>query len=121
MAVQVGFQIQHITTVAVTTICESDLLKVFSLSSEYKHFKVRGEENIELSKLLKEATISVNETVDQPSAKVNLLLQVYVNQHDDRLSISNLLTDMSFDVQYLFRLIRAMIEYATYRRSDYPK
>lgn len=42
--------------------------------------KVRQEEKIELAKLLERVPIPVKESVDEPAAKINVLLQAYISQ-----------------------------------------
>lgn len=55
---------------------EIDLFRIFSLSSEFKHIHVREEEKLELQKLAEHVPIPIKESLDEPSAKVNVLLQV---------------------------------------------
>ena len=62
------------------TISEIELLRVFSLSSEFKYVTVRGEEKPELAKLWELAPIPVKEGKEEPSAKVNILLQAFISQ-----------------------------------------
>lgn len=58
------------------TLTEIELFRVFSLSGEFKHLSVREEEKLELQKLMERVPIPVKEGIDEPSAKVNVLLQV---------------------------------------------
>ena len=62
------------------TMSEIELLRVFSLSSEFKFVTVRGEEKAELAKLWELAPIPIKEGREEPSAKVNVLLQAYISQ-----------------------------------------
>ena len=62
------------------TMSEIELLRVFSLSSEFKFIAVRGEEKAELAKLWELAPIPIKEGREEPSAKVNVLLQAYISQ-----------------------------------------
>ena len=62
------------------TISEIELLRVFSLSSEFKYITVRGEEKPELAKLWELAPIPIKEGKEEPSAKVNVLLQAFISQ-----------------------------------------
>lgn len=55
---------------------EIDLFRIFSLSSEFKHVHVREEEKLELQKLAEHVPIPIKESLDESSAKVNVLLQV---------------------------------------------
>lgn len=58
------------------TSTETDLFRIFSMSSEFKHIHVREEEKLELQKLAEQAPIPIKESLDEPSAKTNVLLQV---------------------------------------------
>ncbi|MFG1588276.1 hypothetical protein ACDT12_13475 [Staphylococcus aureus] len=87
-----------------------DLFKIFSLSSEFKHIKVRAEEKMELEKLLGLVPITIKESIDEPSAKVNVLLQAYISRAN--LDGFNLMSDMSFVSQSALRLMRAIFEVA---------
>jgi pre-mRNA-splicing helicase BRR2 len=40
---------------------------------------VRQDEKLELSKLLEKVPIPVKESVDEPAAKINVLLQAYIS------------------------------------------
>ena len=42
-------------------------------------FQVRQDEKLELSKLLEKVPIPVKESVDEPAAKINVLLQAYIS------------------------------------------
>lgn len=53
-----------------------DLCRLFSLSEEFKYVGVREEEKAEVAKLLERVPIPVKEGVEEPSAKINVLLQV---------------------------------------------
>ena len=57
-------------------LSEIELIRVFSLSSEFKQLIVRDEEKLEISKLAERVPIPIKESLDEPSAKVNVLLQV---------------------------------------------
>lgn len=41
---------------------------------------MRQEEKLELAKLLERVPIPVKESVDEPAAKINVLLQAYISQ-----------------------------------------
>lgn len=53
------------------TLSEIELLRVFSLSSEFKHLNVREEEKLELQKLAERVPIPIKESIEEPSAKVS--------------------------------------------------
>lgn len=86
-----------------------ELFRVFSLSNEFKLLpvcppssqsvrrvnpvvQVRQEEKMELTKLLERVPIPVKETVEEPAAKINVLLQAYISQ----LKLDGLLNRSSF-------------------------
>lgn len=85
-----------------------DLFRVFALSNEFRLIPVRQEEKLELAKLLERVPIPVKEGVDEPVAKVNVLLQAYISQL--KLSGFDIVTDMVFIQQSAGRIIRAMFE-----------
>lgn len=85
-----------------------ELFRVFSLSSEFKYISVREEEKMELGKLLDKVPIPVKESMEEPSAKVNVLLQAYIS----RLKLDGfaLVADMVFITQSASRIVRALFE-----------
>jgi len=56
-----------------------ELFRVFALSKEFKLLPVRQEEKLELGKLLERVPIPVKEGVEEPAAKINVLLQAYIS------------------------------------------
>ncbi|CAF0968819.1 unnamed protein product [Rotaria sordida] len=48
--------------------------------AKFRHITVREEEKIELQKLLERVPIPIKESIDEPSAKINVLLQAYISQ-----------------------------------------
>ncbi|KAG1851374.1 Sec63 Brl domain-containing protein [Suillus subluteus] len=62
------------------TMSTLELFRVFALSNEFKLLPVRQEEKLELGKLLERVPIPVKEGVDEPAAKINVLLQAYISQ-----------------------------------------
>jgi pre-mRNA-splicing helicase BRR2 len=85
-----------------------DLFRVFALSEEFKLLPVRQEEKIELAKLLERVPIPVKESMEEPSAKINVLLQAYISQL--KLDGFALMSDMVFVTQSAGRIIRAIFE-----------
>ena len=85
-----------------------DLFRVFALSNEFKLIPVRQEEKLELAKLIERVPIPVKENVDEPIAKINVLLQAYISQL--KLGGFDIITDMVFIQQSAGRIIRAMFE-----------
>ncbi|XP_069799536.1 U5 small nuclear ribonucleoprotein 200 kDa helicase [Dendropsophus ebraccatus] len=90
------------------TLSEIELFRVFSLSSEFKNITVREEEKLELQKLLERVPIPVKESIEEPSAKINVLLQAYISQL--KLEGFALMADMVYVTQSAGRLMRAIFE-----------
>ena len=87
---------------------EIELCKAFSSSEEFENIIVRQEEKVELAKLLDQVPIPVKEGVEEPSAKVNVLLQAYISQ----LSLEGFVlhADMVYIVNSGQRLLRCIFE-----------
>ncbi|KAF5370279.1 hypothetical protein D9758_006929 [Tetrapyrgos nigripes] len=85
-----------------------ELFRVFALSNEFKLIPVRQEEKLELAKLLERVPIPVKESVEEPAAKINVLLQAYISQL--KLDGFVLVADMVFVQQSAGRILRAMFE-----------
>ncbi|CAN6670657.1 pre-mRNA-splicing helicase Brr2p [Trichomonascus vanleenenianus] len=85
-----------------------DLLRIFATSEEFHLVPVRQEESVELTKLLEKAPIPIRESIDEPAAKINVLLQAYIS----RLKLDGfaLMADMVYITQSAGRLLRAMFE-----------
>ncbi|KAF5318824.1 hypothetical protein D9619_010989 [Psilocybe cf. subviscida] len=90
------------------TMSSLELFRVFALSNEFKLLPVRPEEKLELAKLLERVPIPVKESVDEPAAKINVLLQAYISQL--KLDGFVLVADMVFVQQSAGRILRAMFE-----------
>ncbi|XP_002030655.2 putative U5 small nuclear ribonucleoprotein 200 kDa helicase [Drosophila sechellia] len=90
------------------TLSEIELFRVFSLSSEFRHISVREEEKLELQKLMERVPIPIKESIEEHSAKVNVLLQAYISQL--KLEGFALMSDMVFITQSAARLMRAIFE-----------
>ena len=90
------------------TMSDIELFRVFSLASEFKHMNVREEEKMELAKLLDKVPIPIKESMEEASAKVNVLLQAYIS----RLSLEGfaLISDMVYITQSAARIMRALFE-----------
>lgn len=61
------------------TMSEIEIFRLFSLAGEFRQIHVREEEKIELSKLVAKVPIPIKEGVEEPSAKVNVLLQAFIS------------------------------------------
>lgn len=59
---------------------EIEIFRLFSISDEFKNLHVRGEEKLELIKLSQRVPIPIKESVEEPSSKVNVLLQAYISR-----------------------------------------
>lgn len=90
-----------------------EIFRLFSISNEFKDIHVREEEKLELTKLISRVPIPVKESIDEPSAKVNVLLQAYISRL--KLEGFSLAADMIFIQQSSCRLMRALFEIALKR------
>ena len=90
------------------TMGEIELLRLFSRAEEFKYMVVREEEKLELAKLIDRVPIPVKEALDDPMAKVNVLLQAYIS----RLKLEGLAlsADMVYVTQSAGRLMRCLFE-----------
>ncbi|XP_055327556.1 U5 small nuclear ribonucleoprotein 200 kDa helicase-like [Paramacrobiotus metropolitanus] len=95
------------------TLSEIELFRIFSLSGEFKHMAIRDEEKLELQKLMEQVPIPIKEGIDEPSAKVNVLLQAYISNL--KLEGFSLMADMVYVSQSANRLIRAIFEIVLHR------
>ncbi|XP_045489788.1 putative U5 small nuclear ribonucleoprotein 200 kDa helicase [Pieris rapae] len=95
------------------TLGEIELFRVFSLSAEFKHINVRDEEKLELHKLMERVPIPIKESIEEPSAKINVLLQAYISQL--KLEGFALMADMVYVTQSACRLLRAIFEIVLHR------
>lgn len=59
---------------------EVELFRIFSMSHEFSQIVVRPEEKLELDMLMKKVPMPIRETVENPCAKVNVLLQAYISR-----------------------------------------
>jgi pre-mRNA-splicing helicase BRR2 len=82
------------------TMSDIELFRLFSLSGEFQFIHVREEEKIELNKLAARVPIPVKESVEEPSAKVNILLQV-INQTSPTCRPRNLFTNLDSSITVL--------------------
>ncbi|GJQ87042.1 hypothetical protein Trydic_g12622 [Trypoxylus dichotomus] len=94
-------------------LSEIELFRVFSLSGEFKNITVREEEKLELQKLMERVPIPIKESMEEPSAKVNVLLQAYISQL--KLEGFALMSDMVYVTQSASRLMRAIFEIVLHR------
>ena len=85
-----------------------DLLKIFGLSFEFKYIPVREEEKQEISKLMEKVPYPIKGSMDEPSSKMNVLLQCYISKL--KLEGFTLMADMVFISQSAARIMRALFE-----------
>lgn len=85
-----------------------ELFRAFSLSDEFKYIPIREEEKLELAKLLERVPIPVKESVEEPVAKINVLLQAYISQL--KLDGFALMADMVYVTQSAGRILRSIFE-----------
>eukprot|EP00049_Salpingoeca_infusionum_P013623 m.254457 g.254457 ORF g.254457 m.254457 type:complete len:2135 (+) comp15493_c9_seq1:187-6591(+) len=90
------------------TMTEIEILRTFSGSSEFKYLRVREEEKLELQTLMEKVPIPIKESLEEPSAKINALLQAYISKL--RLDGFALMSDMVYVTQSAGRLLRAIFE-----------
>ncbi|XP_048127007.1 DExH-box ATP-dependent RNA helicase DExH12-like [Rhodamnia argentea] len=90
------------------TMGDIELCWLFSLSEEFKYVTVRQDEKMELVKLLDRVPIPVKESLEEPSAKISVLLQAYISQL--KLEGLSLTSVMVFITQSAGRLLRALFE-----------
>ena len=91
------------------TMGDIDLYHLLSLSEEFKYVTVGPDEKMELTKLLDRVTVPIKETLEEPSAKINVLLQAYISQL--KLEGLSLTSDMVYITQvcFLFSLLSSLI------------
>ncbi|CAF1379783.1 unnamed protein product [Adineta ricciae] len=90
------------------TVNEIDLFRILSLSFEFQHIIVREEEKVELRKLFKCVRISVGESIDESSTKINVLLQSHISQL--QVDCYTLMKDMIYIGQNAGRLMKVICE-----------
>ncbi|KAK2195922.1 bifunctional Immunoglobulin E-set/Sec63 domain/P-loop containing nucleoside triphosphate hydrolase/Winged helix-like DNA-binding domain superfamily/C2 domain superfamily/Helicase [Babesia duncani] len=89
-------------------LSDSDLLRVFAASAEFKYIPVRQEEIVELKTLMEKVPIPVRGNPEEATAKVAILLQSYIS----RFSLDGyaLVSEMAFITQNAGRIYRALYE-----------
>ncbi|KAF8063039.1 BRR2A [Scenedesmus sp. PABB004] len=90
------------------TMGDIELLRLFSLADEFKYMIVREEEKLELAKLIDRVPVPVKESLDEPSAKINVLMQAYISNL--KLEGLALASDMVYVTQSAGRLMRCLFE-----------
>lgn len=95
------------------TFSDVELLRLFSLSHEFRYIPVRQEEKVELAKLIERVPIPVKggsaaSVIEETSTKVNVLVQAYISQL--KLEGFALAADMTYIQQSASRIMRALFE-----------
>jgi pre-mRNA-splicing helicase BRR2 len=101
---------KHFDSELKPTSSEIELFRLFAESEEFKYIHVKREEKIELQKLIEKAPIPINESVEDPLSKINILLQAYISGL--KLDGFALMADMIFISQSAGRLFRALYDLA---------
>jgi pre-mRNA-splicing helicase BRR2 len=92
---------------------EIELCRLFAMAEEFKYVSVREEEKVELAKLMEKVPIPVKEALDEPAAKINVLLQAHISGM--KLEGFALAADMVYITQSAGRLLRCLFEIALRR------
>jgi len=92
------------------SMSDIELLRLFSLSNEFKYIPVREEEKVELLKLVERVPVPVKGSMEEKTAssKVNVLLQAYISKL--KLEGFALMADMVYVQQNAGRIMRAIYE-----------
>eukprot|EP00958_Prasinococcus_capsulatus_P026621 scaffold4916_cov371-Prasinococcus_capsulatus_cf.AAC.3 len=107
------YYVSHATIAAFSeslkpSMSDIEICRLFSLAEEFKFLVVREEEKVELAKLLEIVPIPIKESIEEPSAKVNVLLQAYISK--SKMEGLSLMSDMVYVTQSANRLLRALFE-----------
>ncbi|XP_074325952.1 DExH-box ATP-dependent RNA helicase DExH12-like [Apium graveolens] len=90
------------------TMGDIELYHLFSSGEEFKYVTVKQDEKMELAKLINRVPIPIKENLEEPSAKINVLLQAYISRL--KLEGLSLTSDMVYISQNAGRLARALFE-----------
>ncbi|KAL7609192.1 hypothetical protein Lser_V15G14411 [Lactuca serriola] len=82
---------------AATILDKNNLMKLFSLSEEFKYVTVRQDAKMEPAKFLDRVPIPIKESLEEPRANINVLIQEYISQL--KLEGLSLTSDMVFITQ----------------------
>ncbi|CAM8964887.1 unnamed protein product [Rhodiola kirilowii] len=95
------------------SMSDIELCRIFSLSDELRYITVGQDEKMELAKLLDRVPIRVQESLEEPGAKIIVLLQAYLSELE--LEGYSLRSDMEYIAQSAARLVGALFEIALKR------
>ena len=87
---------------------EIDIFRLFSLSNEFCLIPIREEEKKEIEKLMYKVPIPIKGSLEEPSTKINILLQCYIS--NIKLENYAISSDMIFISQNAGRIFRALFE-----------
>ncbi len=104
---------QTYNTTLKPTVGIIELFRIFTLSKEFEHIPVREEEKPELQSLLERVPIPVQGGIEEPTTKINLLLQAFISRYG--LESFSLNSDMVYVTQSAGRIFRALFELAMHR------
>ncbi|KJP85559.1 hypothetical protein AK88_04825 [Plasmodium fragile] len=94
---------------------ETELLKIFGMSDEFKHIFVREEEKVELSIIMEKLPIPLKESISIPYTKINILLQLYLSNVTLNGYVIN--ADMIYIQQNALRIFRSFFEISLKKNS----
>ncbi|CAA9987030.1 pre-mRNA-splicing helicase BRR2, putative [Plasmodium knowlesi strain H] len=94
---------------------ETELLKIFGMSDEFKHIFVREEEKLELSVIMEKLPIPLKESISIPHTKINILLQLYLSNVTLNGYVIN--ADLIYIQQNALRIFRAFFEISLKKNS----
>lgn len=87
-----------------------DLFRLFSLSKEFQYIPIRENEKSELIKFVERVPIPVKGSLDEPSTKINILLQAYISRF--KMDGYDINADTVYVQQNSGRIMRALFEIA---------
>jgi len=90
-----------------------DLFRVFAMSKEFQYVIIREEEKAELRKFADTVPVPIKASLEEPLAKIIVLLQVYISRF--KLEAYALNADMVYVSQSAGRIMRAIFEIALKR------
>lgn len=90
------------------TMHDSDIFRVFALSSEFSQIAVRADEQAQLRELIENAPIAVRESRYTPLAKINILLQCFISRKS--LEGLPLMSEIGYVKDSAQRILRGLYE-----------
>ena len=90
-----------------------ELFRVFGMSKEFQYITIREEEKLELEKFSQMVPVPINASMDEPLAKIIILLQGYISRF--KLEGYALNADMIYVSQSAGRIMRCIFEIALKR------